>query len=205
MQTMNLHEIGLKHNTDKAYFHKYLDFYESHVDKDSIKRFLEIGVWEGCSIRMWREWFNPEAIVEGWDINPSPQIDNTDIRIVDQTKKEMMLKNVTGVYDLILDDGGHSAEMIQGSFSALFPHSKMYILEDLHAPLVGDQFLSPGDISTIDILNNFDKNGWNSRYATEEEKKYIEANAEIVEIYYQHDNDNNILSISAIIKNKKYA
>ena len=205
MQIMNLHEIGLKHSTDKAYFHKYLDFYENHIDKNSVKRFLEIGIWEGCSIRMWRDWFNDETIVEGWDINPSPQIENTDLRIVDQTNKEMMLKNITGVYDLILDDGGHTAEMIQGSFSTLFPHSKMYILEDLHAPLVGDQFLSPGDISTIDILNDFNKNGWNSKYATEEEKKYIEANAEIVEIYYQRDENNNIMSISAIVKNKQYA
>jgi hypothetical protein len=202
---MNLHEIGLKYSTDKASYHKYLDFYERHIDKNSVKRFLEIGVWEGFSIRMWRDWFNSETIVEGWDINPSPQIENTDLRIVDQTNKEMMLKNVTGVYDLILDDGGHTAEMIQGSFSTLFPYSKMYILEDLHAPLVGDQFLSPGDISTIDILNDFSKNGWNSKYATEEEKKYIETNAEIVDIYYQHDGNNNVLSISAIVKNKYYA
>lgn len=201
---MRLQDIGIKHNTDKAYFHKYLDFYESYIDKDNVKRFLEIGVWEGCSIRMWREWFDSDVIVEGWDINPSPFIENTDLRIVDQTNRKMMLDNVTGLYDIILDDGGHTAEMIQTSFSLLFPHSKMYILEDLHASLVGDQFLKDGDISTIDIINDFNKNGWNSKYATEEEKDYINKNMEIIETYYQYDNKKNILSISTIVKNKEY-
>jgi len=199
-----LKELGLKYHTDKAYLHKYLDFYEKYINKDSVKRFLEIGVWEGASIKMWREWFPPDVIIEGWDISPPPQIDNTDLRVVDQLNKEMMLNNVTGVYDVILDDGGHTPHMIQGAFSTLFKHSKMYILEDLHAPFVADMFLPPGDVSTIEILNDFSTNGWTSKYATEEEKGYINENAEIVDIYYQYDKKNIPISISAIIRNKAY-
>lgn len=200
---MRLQEIGTKHKTDKATYHKYLDFYEDNLKKESIKRFLEIGVWKSESLKTWREWFDNEVVIEGWDINPCPIVEGCDFKIVDQRNRKDMQKNITGLYDLILDDGAHTAETVQTSFSFLFPYTKIYIIEDLHAPWCGSEYLSPGDTNTINILDNFSIDGWNSKYALKEEKEYVTKNAEIVDIFYRGER-NAPLSMSAIIRNKQY-
>jgi hypothetical protein len=112
----------------------YLDFYEKYLHKDDINRFLEIGVQAGNSMKMWREWLKPNCVVEGWDILKCDEIPGVDIRTVDQLDRIQVLENVSGIYDVILDDGGHTKEMIESSFAYLFSKSKIYIMEDLHAP-----------------------------------------------------------------------
>jgi hypothetical protein len=201
----SLQEIGLKYGTDKATFHNYLNFYEKHINRNNVKKFLEIGIYKGDSIKTWREWFPEETVIEAWDIMRCSPIPGCDVKVVDQTNRGMMSKNVTGLYDVILDDGGHTAEMIQKTFSLLFKHSKMYILEDLHAPYIGDPaYMKPGDISTIDLLDNLVKDGWNSKYATDEEKEYIEKNAEIVDVFWQGDSREKPHSMTCIVINKEY-
>jgi hypothetical protein len=199
---MKLQDIGLKYNTDKATYHNYLDFYEKHIDKDKVKRFLEIGIQNGNSIKTWREWFNSSTIIEGWDINESNPIKNCDLRIVDQTNREQMFNNITGLYDVILDDGGHTTEMIEKSFSLLFKYTKMYIIEDLHAPWCGKEFIIGNDKPTINLLDGINTNGWQSKYATDLEKSYINENAKIVDIFYRGSRDKPD-SMSAIIVNKE--
>jgi hypothetical protein len=200
---MTLQEIGLKYYTDKATYHGYLDFYEKYIDKENIKRFLEIGIQAGYSIKTWREWFNNNTIVEGWDINQFKPIDNCDLRIVDQTDRNQMIKNITGLYDVILDDGGHTTEMMETSFSLLFKHTKIYIIEDLHAPWCGKEFTIGEDTPTINLIDKIKTHGWISKYATEEEKEYISTNAEVLEVYYKGDRSTPS-SMTAIIANKGY-
>jgi len=197
---MKLQDIGLKYNTDKATYHKYLDFYEKHINKDKVKRFLEIGIQSGNSIKTWREWFNGDTVIEGWDINQSNPIQNCDLRIVDQTNREQMYNNITGIYDIILDDGGHTTEMIEKSFSLLFKYTKMYIIEDLHAPWCGKEFTVGNDEPTINLLDRLNITGWESKYATDLEKLYINKNAKIVEIFYR-GNREKPESMSAILVN----
>jgi hypothetical protein len=198
---MNLHEIGIKHGTDKATFHNLMHFYEKHIDRESVKRFLEIGILYGDSIKTWREWLPSEAIVEGWDINPFSPVPGCDLKIVNQLNSRQMLDSITGTYDIILDDGGHTARMMQTSMSVLFPYTKLYIIEDLHAPWCGPGYMDSGDINTLDMLENFNIDGWNSSYATEEQREYINQHAEVVDIFIRGDRDKPD-SATAIIKNK---
>jgi len=198
---VNLHEIGLKHGTDKATYHNFMYFYEKHIDRSKVKRFLEIGILNGASIKTWREWFPDTTIVEGWDINVPPLVSNCDLRIVNQLDEKQMLDNITGTYDVILDDGGHTAKMMQTSMSVLFPYTQLYIIEDLHAPWCGSEYMDSGDINTLDILENFNIDGWNSSYATEEQREYINQHAEVVDIFIRGDRDKPD-SATAIIKNK---
>lgn len=200
---MSLQEIGLKYNTDKATYHKYLDFYEKYIDKNNVKRFLEIGIQAGYSIKTWREWFNKDTIVEGWDIRKFDLVDNCDLRIVDQTNKGQMQNNITGLYDVILDDGGHTTEMIEKSFSLLFKHAKMYIIEDLHSPWCGKEFITNDDEPTINLIDKLSTNGWKSKYATKEEQDYINKNAKVLEVFYRGDRFKP-LSMSCIIINKEH-
>src|SRR5262245_56734777 len=51
----------------------YFDIYHRHLQKFRGRdvRVLEIGVYSGGSLRMWREYFGPKALVYGADIEPA--------------------------------------------------------------------------------------------------------------------------------------
>jgi len=197
----SLQNIGYKYQTDKATYHMYLDFYEKYLHKDDINRFLEIGVQAGNSMKMWREWLKPNCVVEGWDILKCDEIPGVDIRTVDQLDRVQVLENVSGVYDVILDDGGHTKEMIESSFAYLFSTSKIYIMEDLHAPWTGSHYLKKSEIPTLEMLLNFKDKGWNSPYGNSEEIDYINKNAELLDIFVRGENQSP-LSAAAIFINK---
>jgi hypothetical protein len=57
---MKLKEIGEKYGTDKVE-HDYLDFYEKELPKQ-VGKLLEIGVLNGASLRMWKEYYTEAAI-----------------------------------------------------------------------------------------------------------------------------------------------
>lgn len=200
MSDLSLHEIGMKHGTDKSTYHQYMDFYEKHLDKNKILRFLEIGVQNGFSIKTWREWLRPDCTVEGWDINNCEPVDNCLLKIVDQSNREMMLSSITGEYNVILDDGAHFPITMETSFSALFGHCKIYVIEDLHAWWLG--YRNGEEFSTVDLLRKIQSEGWRSPYATKDEADYISENAELVEVFYRGD-INNPVSMTAIVLNKR--
>ena len=200
MTNPGLHDIGLKHGTDKATYHKYLDFYEKHLPRHKIRRFLEIGVLQGASLKTWREWLHPECHVEGWDISPPINIPGCTIKQVDQTQRTQLLNNAgAALWDVILDDGAHTAETIQTSFSTLFPSTVLYIIEDLHAPWVSDGYLTPEDTKTNELLENIWD--WNSRHSTPAQSAYIRKEAEVVEVFTRMQG-NTPLSMTAVIKNR---
>jgi hypothetical protein len=199
----SLQSIGVKHQTDKATYHMYLDFYEKYLHKNKINRFLEIGVQAGNSMKMWKEWLSPKCIVEGWDILKCEEIDGVDIRVVDQLNRSQVKQNTSGIYDVILDDGGHTKEMIESSFAYLFSTSKFYIMEDLHAPWTGSHYLKDSEIPTLDLVLNFNKDGWVSNYGNKKELEYINKNAQLLDVFIRGDK-NSPLSAAAIFINKEH-
>jgi len=114
-----------------AYFSKY---------RNTPVRILEIGVFDGGSLDLWRQYFGEQAIIFGLDINPDVQrfaSGNTHIVICDQEDRaalEERFKNEPP-FDIILDDGGHMPNQQIRSFEALFPllhPNGVYIVEDVH-------------------------------------------------------------------------
>ncbi len=200
---MNLNDLGFIHQTDKATYHQYTPFYEKYLDKNNIWKFLEIGVQGGNSHKMWRDWLTPGAIVEGWDILPMVStIEGVDIKQVDQTNREHMKASINGLYDVILDDGAHTVESMETSFGFLFPHTKIYIIEDLHAPWCGTDYIKNNEVKTLEKLENFLTNGWQSNYNSPQEQEYINKNLEILDIFVRGDRSNP-LSATAILINKE--
>lgn len=141
-----LNNIGLKYGTDKATFHKYLDFYEEWLPKRTFKgRVLEIGVMDGASVKMWQEYY-PDAEIVGIDTkyglqelhNDYWQVPNTVNLIQCDATKPMQLKQL-GVFEIIIDDGSHYTADQQKSFKHLFYNQLTpggwYVLEDLHTSL----------------------------------------------------------------------
>jgi len=130
---MTLHQIGLKHGTDKATHHLYCDFYEKELEGLNLKRILEIGVKDGASLRMWKEFY-PNAEVIGLDITDPLTILGCITLKIDAT--DVYSLGDLGKFDLIIDDGSHNTKDQQISFQYLFNHGLnhggIYIIEDVH-------------------------------------------------------------------------
>jgi cephalosporin hydroxylase len=133
---MTLQEIGIKHGTDKATSHFYMDNYEKLLGSWREKEFtlLEIGVASGASIKMWREAF-PKARIYGMDINPDCAGEG--IFIGSQTDKSFLdsVLAQTGPLDVVIDDGSHMGTDIINTFKmllSLINSGGLYCVEDCH-------------------------------------------------------------------------
>jgi len=132
-------------------------------------RMLEIGVYKGASIRMWREVLHPEAIVVGVDIDEQcAQFEDAaqrlHIRIGDQSDATFLRAVVEefGPFDFILDDGSHVCSHMIASFGVLFMEGLVdhgvYLLEDTHTnfwPSHRDQAYSFVDFAKdlVDVMH----------------------------------------------------
>jgi hypothetical protein len=105
------HEAPYASGKHTPYFDVYDVLFEQFVGKDIT--FLEIGVLNGGSLFMWRNFFGPQARIIGVDLNPEAEkwIEHGfEIHIGSQADphfwSELMLE--IGSVDIILDDGGHT-------------------------------------------------------------------------------------------------
>ncbi len=168
-----LDKIGLKYDADKSSrFHHYLDFYQKHLPDQSFSgRLLEIGVMDGLSMKMWREYY-PNAEIVGIDIKDMSMFHNTDWQVpesvklltLDGTKAEDM--KPLGNFDIIIDDGSHYWADQQKSFELLY-YSQLnkggiYILEDLWTSHI--KFYANAKLSTIDYLKALEAKGMQMTY-----------------------------------------
>jgi hypothetical protein len=139
--TSRLDEIGVRHGTDKSSSHHgYLDHYEIQLglSKTPIRSLLEVGVFDGSSLRMWRE-FLPEARIVCLDIDPRCKAyegGNATVELCDQS--DPLQLNAIGVkygpFDVIIDDGSHIWSHQIVTFETLFPflaQGGLYIMEDI--------------------------------------------------------------------------
>ena len=124
-------------------------------------RILEMGVWRGGSLELWRQYFGPEAVIFGIDIDEvilSLGIDSAEVRVGSQTD-EAFLRTVVeemGGVDVVIDDGSHQSKDVIASLRILFPllaDGGRYVIEDLHTsywPTWGGGFRRRG--SSIEAL-----------------------------------------------------
>ncbi len=96
-----------------SYFQVYAELFEQYRDKPMT--FVEVGVSNGGSLFMWRDYFGPKARVIGIDLNPLAkkwEQEGFEIHIGDQSDPifwETFFASV-GLVDVVLDDGGHRFE-----------------------------------------------------------------------------------------------
>jgi hypothetical protein len=119
----------------------YLDIYDRHFSpwRGKAVRFLEIGVFQGGSLQLWRNYFGERATIFGIDIDPacSGRADAPNqVRIGSQEDPSFLTGVVAemGPPDIILDDGSHIGRHQTASFKALFPllaEGGLYVIEDL--------------------------------------------------------------------------
>ncbi len=124
----------------ESYISAYERLFESY--RDAPIRLLEIGVQNGGSLEVWRQYFaNAERIV-GCDIDPKCAelvFDDEAIRFVlgdaNATDVERRILNESDRFDIVIDDGSHKSGDIVRSFAKYFPRVKdggLFVIEDLH-------------------------------------------------------------------------
>ena len=157
-----LTEIGVKHGTDKAYFHLFTEFYNDYFElfKNKPINILEIGIFEGKSILMLKEFF-PLATIYAIDINPSrvnlklgDNIHNYLCSQDDCEKLKLLFNNIK--FDIIIDDGSHMTSHQQISLGFMFPYLNkkgIYICEDLHTSYTSNYIDT--DVTTLKILETY--------------------------------------------------
>jgi hypothetical protein len=144
-----LDELALLHGADKSSAgHNYAYIYDRYLSSLRSKPIvmLEIGVQDGPSLRMWRDYF-PEGHIWGLDIDPACK-SNEEQRIAvvigDQKDPAALARCAPGEdFDLVLDDGGHYAVDQRASLLELWPRIKrggFYIVEDTHTSYRGGGF-----------------------------------------------------------------
>ena len=136
---MSLDAIGVVSKTDKSsIFHDYLRSYEALFgdEKQHFTSILEIGVQQGHSLRMWREWM-PQATIVGVDRNVwCAYPDGCIVEIANAADPEQIepVAMTYGPFDLIIDDGSHIPEEQHAALDILWPYLKdggYYIIEDV--------------------------------------------------------------------------
>ena len=118
------------------------EYYDRHFSRFRNKkvRILEIGIYLGGSLDMWKYYFGPDAFILGVDIDPNCAQyaqENVKIEIGDQADPSFLkkLKANYEPFDIIIDDGGHQMHQQITSLKFLFEHLKdggIYLVEDLH-------------------------------------------------------------------------
>jgi SAM-dependent methyltransferase len=131
-----------RYDTDKAahthYLRNYEEFFRGLLDKDI--RLLELGVLNGGSLLLWRDYFE-RGVVAGLDLNPVRVEDPTgrirvytggqdDTELLDRIAREC----APGGFDVIIDDCSHVGSLARVSFWHLFEHhlkpGGLYVIED---------------------------------------------------------------------------
>lgn len=209
-----LTELCHRYNSDKcSNQHNFIEYYERLFDprRDSIKRFFEIGILNGASHMIWRDYFNNDAKIFGIDLNDyssQKNIGNIFTFVADQANRDDLQRFIDtygGDFDVILDDGGHAMDHQQVSLGFLFEHLKpggFFIIEDIHTSLPD---FYPADFfnvnaqqtnTTLFLIEQFIRTSQIiSEFMTPEERLYLQLNIENIELNYRTNSSHSIMCI----------
>ena len=130
------------YDTDKAehthYLRRYEEYFRPLLDKPV--RLLELGIYKGGSLLLWRDYF-PRGVIVGLDLNPVTLDDPTGrIRVYQGMQQDTALldriaeETAPEGFDVIIDDCSHIGELTRLSFWHLFDnHLKpggLFVIED---------------------------------------------------------------------------
>ena len=156
--------------TKRSYGKSLADLYDEHSGKISDKwelylssydllfrdfrsrnvRILEIGIQNGGSLEVWAKYFPNFEKVVGCDIDEKcARLTYDDDRIsvvvgdaTDPTTEQRIIE-ISGQFDIIIDDGSHESGDIVKAFARYFKHlapGGLFVAEDLHCSYWNDDF-----------------------------------------------------------------
>ena len=201
-----LSRIGAQYGTDKV-SHGFCAFYDRHLraQRKRVEKVLEIGIFGGSSLYMWRDYF-PNASIHGMDIGPVAldSVERIRTYVGDQQDRAVLqglVDEAGSDFDLIVDDGGHTMGQQQASLGFLFPHLRpggYYVVEDLHTSFMQRIDLFDGDkavdyyetgvgrcqSTTYQIVQALSEgSAFASEFMSEAERRYLTDRVQWVEIF----------------------
>ena len=176
----------------------YFPIYGRHFGhlRDCPCSIFEIGVADGGSLAIWREYFGAKAEITGLDINPAVrkcEEAGTTIYIGDQGDRGL-LKQIAaerGPFDLVIEDGSHRFDHQILAFETLFEHVKdggIYVCEDIQTSYLDDEDF-PGGVGKPGTFAEYAKglldcqHQWFSEEITGEAPDYFARNIYGVHFY----------------------
>ena len=151
------------------YFNIYDELFKKYRNQKII--FVEIGIFSGGSLFMWRDYFGKKARIIGIDLNPEAKKFEKygfEIFIGDQSSDKFwknFFKKI-GKVDIVLDDGGHTNYQQIVTTNQCIPMIKdggKMVVEDVHTSFIKYNWYNPSKYSFI----NYSKkliDDINSRY-----------------------------------------
>lgn len=120
----------------------YFEIYDRHFARfrGTNVNVVEMGVYQGGSLQMWKHYFGPRASIFGIDINPAcKMLEEDQIKILignqeDRTFLRSLAERIPRI-DILIDDGGHQMQQQIATYEELFPYideNGVYLCEDLH-------------------------------------------------------------------------
>jgi len=141
----------------------YFDIYHRHFAQFIGKKVnvLEIGVYSGGSLEMWRSYFGEKSHIYGVDIEEACKAyenDYTTIFIGDQADRDFWrtFRERVGGVDILIDDGGHTPEQQQITVEEMLPCLKpggVYLCEDVHGYFNRFSGFACGLVNDLNHLN----------------------------------------------------
>jgi tetratricopeptide (TPR) repeat protein len=159
----SLDVVGFIEGTSKSsIWVDFLRHYERHFTEFKQKniQLLEIGVFDGSSLTLWKDYF-PNATIIGVDINPQCKQHEEGRAIVEIGSQDdpEFLAILSRRYSptIIIDDGSHLAHHVIFTFERLFPYllpGGLYIIEDmfLHVGPFAEHYCSTAKTSVPEYL-----------------------------------------------------
>tara|TARA_B110000503_G_C7080603_1_gene384967 strand:+ start:469 stop:1269 length:801 start_codon:yes stop_codon:yes gene_type:complete len=156
----------LKHyfNNSKFYSSKWENYFPVYEEifakyKNKNIKFVEIGIFSGGSLFMWKKFFGPKAKIIGIDLNPDSlelKKYGFEIEIGDQSNKDFwsLFFKKHGKIDIILDDGGHTNFQQIITANSCIPKINdggLFVCEDTHASYLKRRFYNPSSYSFINF------------------------------------------------------
>lgn len=141
MSFLNDYFLSNGHKRLHKWLH-YFDIYEKHFERFRGKQptILEIGIFGGGSLAMWKEYFGEGCRIAGLDINEEckqHEAPGIEIFIGSQDDEKILSQIVDkyGAFDVIIDDGSHVMSHMRKTFEFLYPRMSptgVYLVEDTH-------------------------------------------------------------------------
>lgn len=154
----NFKDLFIKSKLQSIKLSSYFDIYESLFSEFKNKpiTFVEVGIFGGGSLFMWKKYFHPKSRIIGIDLNPKSKNYEKygfEIFIGDQ-EDENFWKNFykkIGKIDILLDDGGHTdIQQTQTLISSInnIKENGIIAIEDVHTSYL-TEFGNPSSSSFI--------------------------------------------------------
>lgn len=176
-QTSNPLEEFFESNTEglgiwkwRHYFEIYHRHFSKFIGKDV--HVLEIGVYSGGSLAMWKHYFGTQAKIYGVDIEPACKAyedEQTKILIGDQADPlfwEAFRQEIPQL-DIVIDDGGHEVHQKVATMEALLPHLRpngVFLCEDITSE--GNRFFD----YLCKFTNHLNAYDWHSNHQDSENR-----------------------------------